>query len=429
MARNDISSAHQRSLVPATGGGQKIRDLNAAQSIVKAGGGTLSRGEIEEVMEIFAKEANNPKNDREVRDWINETTRTIEVLKDHHIPRLQARIESEAPQFEALFTQLMDESQTTPSLSAAILNNINAADDLPKTAQTIPLAVKKLLNAAKKNGAETYDVRELETNRLAVDTEHGGVHLAPKGIWQRYPQDRPIDRVLAYSEALEQRDGEGHYDGLDPRATMVNGEIIDKMATEPQVFYEEVRQGGEVKVEKREMTWAEYAKKDGNPDAIGFNYDTAAHPDPTAWGDGDGPFSGHWMFMMDGSLHLMRMPRRSYVEDEMNMAGGVLTTGALARGFPAFGHGHIDGRMMEVPKDPAQPNGEKIETMVVTKFTLSGRISNAIAEGKIKLPNLVELLKANGIRVSDNLKIGFDNAEAGRQIHLNPDTNLLEQKS
>ncbi len=427
MGRRDIRAAHQSSLVPAGNGEQKIRDLNAAKGIVGAGGGTLSRGEIAEVMEIFTQEAQNPNNDAEVRAWISDTTGTISALKDHHVPRLLERVKTEGPQLAKLFDQMMDESRTTPSLSAMILENVGAVGDLDPSAQTVPAAVKKLLNQAKANGAESYDVRELEPDRLSVERPGSDLHLSPKGIWQRYPQDRPMENVLAVSRELTKRNGEGSFDGLDPRATLVNGEIIDRMATQPQKFREEIKEGGQIKLVDRTETWADYATEKGGSTAIAMNYDTDAHPDPTAWGKNQGPFSGHWMAMMDGSFHLMRMPRRSYVEDEMGMAGGVLTTGALARGFPSFGHGHIDGQVREVPKDPNDPNSEMIKTVVITKLTLSGRITNALAEGKIKLPNLVELMKANGMRVADNMQIGFDNA-AGRNVWLNPDTNVLEQR-
>ncbi len=425
MSSTDIRAAHQNARI-ASPNGEKIRDLNAAHAILGSAGETIRGGEVDTLKEIFAAEGKNPANDAEVREWVTEQLRTMEAIESI-APQINRTVSQQRPGFERLLAEMMKEGTPTESIIARTAKAYGLA--VPPELEHVSEATKKLLNAAIKNGATFTDARALEKGEFNVD--HGSV--MPKGLSERYPQWHALEDIYQASAALERRPSLQpqqivRADGLDPRYTILNGARAAKLVSEPQTFNVETPNGNGFDLERTTMTWGEFSQLDHNPDAIVAEYDEKSHPDHHAWTPGDGPFANNAMIWLDGTLHFLTAPRRTLTDDKINLGGGILTTGSLGRGYPGWFWGHVEGSVVDLPKDPNDPQSPSVPTFVIDRVGVSGYMCGEIAEGRLTIPDPVDLIKSGGLRTRDGLQVQFENAEKGRSIWKNPTTGLIEKK-
>lgn len=428
MSVRDIDSAYKSSLAPATGNPtvQVVPNVEAGKHILESGGETLNADEIKKMVGIFKAEIAKPETDGEVSAWMQEQLSTIDTLQ-RYVPQVSELVKSDAPKQLQMIKLMMKEGTRTLSIAGQMGERygISIPDEIKYTAE----ATKSIINKAIANGATPMDARALEDGQLGID--HGSI--MPKGKFQRYPQWRSLEKIFARSNQLEsnsrlQPKQQPRLDGLDPRVTTLNGAIAEKMVRTKQAFNVERPDGSGFKLDPVSRTWAEHAATDRDPDAVTEEYDEKPHPDHLAWADGDGPFASNFMIWADGTVQLLRAPRRTLVEDEISMAGGLLTTGALGRGMSGWAWGHFHADILDMPKDPNDPRSEKVPMLVATQVGLSGFVCGEIADGRLKLPDPVDLVKAQGIRVQDGLQVYLENAEHAAKIWKNPATGLLEKK-
>lgn len=133
-----------------------------------------------------------------------------------------------------------------------------------------------------------------------------------------------------------------------------------------------------------------YEQKIGGTGNVLATYDELDHPDLFERGSQGQKWANNCAILDDGSLQCLPAARR------VEGANYILVNPDLAREKLALYNGHVD-----------------IVSGVVRSVEISGKISKAIAKGKLIIVNPISLLKAWGFQLDPHLEISFGNTEAG----------------
>ena len=223
----------------------------------------------------------------------------------------------------------------------------------------IPDAVKKYLNDAIKNGATSYDVREMKKDPI-YDTEHGDPELMLDGKFNPYGQDQEAADSMTFD-----------YTELTPAKFDADAKTATWQELDGYTGTGDNQQ-------------AKFKTVTGRPAAnITALYDEASWSDTKARGPGGQKFANNFAILADGSMHCVPASRRSKADPNR-----ILTTASLARGKPMLFNGHIE-----------MQNG------VVTYIGMSGRLCKLQAKGDAKFIDPVEVIKAWGFKTAPGLKV------------------------
>ncbi len=234
----------------------------------------------------------------------------------------------------------------------------------------IPGEVQVLLLKARLQGAEVYDVNEVDD-----DGEQ---------VWSPYPATTLPTGNMTFK-----------YTEITPESIQADMDDVD-------AEYQQIT-GTETVIHSsgQEYEQATYKDGQGGTGNILAHYDEAYHPDIFARGRSGQKWANNVAILSDGTIHCLPASRRSLAQDF------ILTNPHLSRGKHMMYNGHLD-----------------IREGVVVGIEMSGRLSKLAAKGKARFIDPVELLKAWGFEVSSNVTLRYGNTSDG--VPVQKDGVILE---
>ncbi len=253
-----------------------------------------------------------------------------------------------------------NELALTSNLSEAEGKTILDGETFAET--KVPDAVSALILRARLEGAEVYDVNEVDSDGEQVWSPYPATTPARENMTFEYTEITP-DKLLA------------DLDAVDEEYQMITG-------TESVIH-----SSGQ---EYKQVTYRDATGGTGN---ISAQYDEVYHPDIYARGSSRQKWANNMAILSDGTIHCLPASRRSFLQDL------ILTNPHLSRGKHMMFNGHLD-----------------VREGVVVGVEMSGRLSKLAAKGKARFIDPIALLEAWGFEISPNVSLRYGNTRHGTPV-------------